>query len=78
MIERVEFRDDVKRYGSTVEEHCTKTQFVVPVVVQRQRIARTRARFAATSARRRSRSSSHREQGDRDAERIRSELRRIR
>lgn len=45
MIERVEFRYDVKRYGSTVEELCTKTQFVVPVVVQRQRIARTRARF---------------------------------
>ena len=45
MIERVEFRYDVERYGSSLEELRTKTQFVVPVVVQRQRIARTRARF---------------------------------
>ena len=45
MVERVEFRYDVERYGSTLQELCRKTQFVVPVVVQRQRIARTRARF---------------------------------
>ena len=45
MIERVEFRYDVERYGSTLEELRKETQFVALVVVQRQRIARTRARF---------------------------------
>ena len=45
MIEAVTFRYDVKRYGKTLEDLGRKAQFTVPVVVQRQRIARTRAKF---------------------------------
>ena len=45
MVESVKLQYDVKRYGGTLEELCRKTQFVVPVVVQRQRVARTRAKF---------------------------------
>lgn len=45
MIERVEFRYDVARYGTTLEQLRTTTRVVVPVVVQGQRIALTRARF---------------------------------
>ena len=45
MIERVRLDYDVERYGKSVEELSTKTQFVAPVVVGRQRILRTRAKF---------------------------------
>ncbi len=45
MIEGVVFRYDVKRYGEKVEELSTNAQFVAPVVVGRQRILRTRAKF---------------------------------
>ena len=40
-----EFSYDVERYGKTVEELGKLAQFTVPVVVQRNRILRTRARF---------------------------------
>ena len=45
MIERVRFQYDVARYGATIEELVTRTQFVALVVVQRKRIPRARARF---------------------------------
>ena len=45
MIESVAFRYDVDRYGEKLEDLTTKAQFVVPVVVSRQRILRTRAKF---------------------------------
>ena len=45
MIESVTFGYDIERYGEKVEELSKNTQFVVPVVVARQRILRTRARF---------------------------------
>ena len=45
MIESVAFRYDVNRYGEDIHELSTSAQFVVPVVVGRQRILRTRARF---------------------------------
>ena len=45
MIESVTFRYDVDRYGGDVETLSKTTQFVAPVVVGRQRILRTRARF---------------------------------
>ena len=45
MIERVRLDYDVERYGESVEELSTKTQFVAPVVVGRKRILRTRAKF---------------------------------
>ena len=45
MIEGVVFRYDVERYGEKVEELSTNAQFVAPVVVGRQRILRTRAKF---------------------------------
>ena len=45
MIESVTFRYNVERYGEDVEKLSTTTQFVAPVVVGRQRILRTRARF---------------------------------
>ena len=45
MIESVTFRYNVERYGEDVEKLSTTAQFVAPVVVARQRILRTRARF---------------------------------
>ena len=45
MVESVTFRYDVDRYGEDVRKLSTTTQFVAPVVVGRQRILRTRARF---------------------------------
>ena len=39
------FDYDRERYGTTVEELIQTTAFTVPVVVQRSRIMRTRARF---------------------------------
>ena len=45
MIESVAFCYDVERYGETLEELSRKAQFTAPVVVNRKRILRTRARF---------------------------------
>ena len=45
MIESVTFRYDVKRYGEDVKKLSKTCQFVAPVVVERKRILRTRARF---------------------------------
>ena len=45
MVECVTFRYDVKRYGRTREDLSKKAQFTAPVVVNRQRILRTRAKF---------------------------------
>ena len=46
LVEAVEqFEYDEKRYGTTVDELAQSAQFTVPVVVQRARVARTRARF---------------------------------
>ena len=45
MIGSVAFGYDVERYGQTLEELSRKAQFTAPVVVNRQRILRTRARF---------------------------------
>ena len=46
IVESVDsFTYDVARYGSTVEELGKRAQFTVPVVVQRARILRTRAKF---------------------------------
>lgn len=45
LVESVEFSYDEKRYGTDVEDVGENTAFVVPVVVQRQRIERTRAKF---------------------------------
>ena len=39
------FEYDTERYGETLEELQKSCQFTVPVVVQRARILRTRARF---------------------------------
>ena len=40
-----EFRFDTEKYGTTLAEWCETTQFVAPVVVRRNRILRTRAKF---------------------------------
>ena len=45
MIERSRFIYDTDRYGTTVDELMRTTQFTVPVVVQRARLLRTRAKF---------------------------------
>ena len=45
LVESIAFTYDVKRYGKTVEEIGESAQFTVPVVVQRARILRTRAKF---------------------------------
>ena len=45
LMEWVSFCYDVKRYGETLGEVVKTAQFTVPVVVQRQRILRTRAKF---------------------------------
>ena len=39
------FEYDLERYGATVEDLGRNAQFLVPVVVQRSRILRTRAKF---------------------------------
>lgn len=39
------FHYDTERYGTTIEELGKSCQYTVPVVVQRQRILRTRAKF---------------------------------
>ena len=41
----IEFDYDKERYGTTVQELCKSTGFSVPVVVQRSRLIRTRAKF---------------------------------
>ena len=45
IITDVDFRYDTDRYGRTIEELQSTVQFTVPVVVQRNRILRTRAMF---------------------------------
>ena len=45
IVTETAFTYDTDRYGSTVEEVGKSAQFTVPVVVQRQRILRTRAKF---------------------------------
>lgn len=45
LVESTEFEWDTKRYGQTVETIAKTTEFTVPVVVQRARILRTRAKF---------------------------------
>ena len=45
MIESVTFCYDVKRYGEDVKKLITTAQFVAPVVVNRKRVLRSRARF---------------------------------
>ena len=40
-----EFIFDQERYGTSMEEWSTSTQFTVPVVVQKARLMRTRAKF---------------------------------
>jgi len=46
VIESVdEFLYDTERYGTNVERLSVTTQFTVPVVVQRNRVLRTRAKF---------------------------------
>ena len=45
LVESINFSYDVSRYGKTVEQIGKSAQFTVPVVVQRARILRTRAKF---------------------------------
>ena len=45
LVESLEFKYDEKRYGKTIEKVGKSAQFTVPVVVQRARILRTRAKF---------------------------------
>lgn len=45
VILKTVFDYDREKYGTALEELGRKTQFVTPVVVQRNRILRTRARF---------------------------------
>ena len=45
LVESLAFTYDAKRYGKTVEAVGKSAQFTVPVVVQRARILRTRAKF---------------------------------
>ena len=45
LVESLTFKYDAKRYGETVEAIGKSAQFTVPVVVQRARILRTRAKF---------------------------------
>ena len=45
IVQETAFEFDRDRYGSTPEKWAVTTQFTVPVVVQRNRIMRTRARF---------------------------------
>ena len=50
VVVAVKFDYDAKKLGKTVEELGRKAQFTVPVVVQRSRLLRTRARFDDWSA----------------------------
>ena len=45
VIEKTESFDYDKSLGTTLEELCKSTQFTTPVVVQRNKIHRTRAKF---------------------------------
>ena len=45
IVQDTKFEFDRDRYGDTMEEWNMKCQFTVPVVVQRSRVMRTRAKF---------------------------------
>ena len=45
VVTATEFSYDEKKYGTTLEELQQSAQFTVPVVVQRNRVLRTRAKF---------------------------------
>lgn len=45
IVQQTEFRFDRDRYGNSIEEWRRKCQFTVPVVVGRNRVLRTRAKF---------------------------------
>ena len=45
MVDDTTFNFDVERYGDNLEDWGKRCQYTVPVVVQRNRILRTRARF---------------------------------
>lgn len=45
VVLKTTFTYDFERYGETVDELGKRVQFVVPVVVQRNRLLRTRAKF---------------------------------
>ena len=45
IVQATTFHFDRERYGDTIEDWGIKCQFTAPVVVQRNRILRTRARF---------------------------------
>ena len=45
VVDDTTFHFDVERYGDTLDEWGKRCQYTVPVVVQRNRILRTRARF---------------------------------
>ena len=45
VVTRSQFVWDVGRYGATLDELSISTQYTVPVVVQRNRILRTRSKF---------------------------------
>ena len=50
IIESCQFTYDTEKYGTSLQELVKTTQFRVPVVVQRSRIIRTRAKFDDWSA----------------------------
>lgn len=45
VVTRTDFHYDLERYGNTLDALSVSTQHTVPVVVQRNRILRTRAKF---------------------------------
>ena len=45
VVDETRFLFDIERYGDTIEDWGKRCQYTVPVVVQRNRILRTRARF---------------------------------
>lgn len=45
VVTRTDFHYDLDRYGNTLDALAVSTQHTVPVVVQRNRILRTRAKF---------------------------------
>ena len=45
VVTDTQFQYDTTRYGTTVAELQDSTQFTIPVVVQRSRVLRTRAKF---------------------------------
>ena len=45
VVDDTRFHFDVERYGDSLEDWGKRCQYTVPVVVQRNRILRTRARF---------------------------------